>query len=643
MRDYLLYAILRINIIILRLLPLSVWLFLARRCAVLYYYICGQRNRKAYANLKTAFAHKSRGELKGIMKSMYQNFAQNLVETLYVSFVDEAFIRKYVFMPDAPVVKQALGENKGVILLGSHAGSWELSNIACSIFFKEGKYAMLAQPQTKFKRLDNLLNEIRESKGCHVIRTGKLKELISHLGSNNILGTVADHGGRDGIAVEFFSKLAMTPAGSIKLAKKNGSRIILAFMRRVKGPYHELFFKPYDLLESQDAQEDLKTNLRNINKIFEEWITKYPSEYLWFYRRWKYSPQKNILVLSDGRLGHLKQSLAVVDSISEIGLQVSSETVGINFKSQGLNRFFSFIAAAFGPAAALNFLPLCIKKEALGRIMGGAFDIIVSTGSSVAAVNMACAYENNSLSISVMKPGILPLSEFSCVIMPEHDNPPSRKNIITCSGALNSVDKESMEKDYISLCERFDFLKDEPKEKNPKIGLLLGGNSKNYFFTAEIASLLCRELKEVSDKLDGHLFITTSQRTPKEVSDALKDSFKNYNRCKMLVVASEENPKGTVGGIFHLSDVVVVSAESISMVSEAASSGKYVVAFEPGIKHKKNKIKKFLTGMENKKHIYLVGLKDIGRKIDDIVKMNPGHSVLDSKNYIRQELKKRLF
>ena len=71
----------------------------------------------------------------------------------------------------------------------------------------------------------------------------------------------------------------------------------------------------------------------------------------------------------------------------------------------------------------------------------------------------------------------------------------------------------------------------------------------------------------------------------------LKKYFKDDPRCKLFVDAAEDNPDGTVGGIFYLSDTVIVSGESISMVSEAASSGKVVLVFEPHPRKKKNKVR----------------------------------------------------
>ena len=113
-------------------------------------------------------------------------------------------------------------------------------------------------------------------------------EAFITLGVACVIGTIADHGGKDGIPVEFFGKLAMTPVGSMRLAKKMNAVVILAFMRRVRGARHEMILKSYDLVSGPDAREDIGANFSNINKVFEDWIRLYPEEYLWFYKRWKY-------------------------------------------------------------------------------------------------------------------------------------------------------------------------------------------------------------------------------------------------------------------------------------------------------------------------------------------------------------------
>jgi mitochondrial fission protein ELM1 len=75
--------------------------------------------------------------------------------------------------------------------------------------------------------------------------------------------------------------------------------------------------------------------------------------------------------------------------------------------------------------------------------------------------------------------------------------------------------------------------------------------------------------------------------------------------CPDAVAATSGRAVGlAVGGILGASSVVVVSGESTSMVSEAASSGKYVIAFKPR--------RKSLVPINNKHETFLKRLSSAG-------------------------------
>ena len=72
--------------------------------------------------------------------------------------------------------------------------------------------------------------------------------------------------------------------------------------------------------------------------------------------------------------------------------------------------------------------------------------------------------------------------------------------------------------------------------------------------------------------------LTTSRRTPLPVENLIGKRLSNTQRCSILVLAHSENSiTDPVGTIFALSDVIVVTEDSFSMVCEAASSGKRVI------------------------------------------------------------------
>ncbi len=639
MGDWILFLLFSAASFVLRWIPIGASLAAARGVGRIYARLPSRGRLRALAHLKVAFPRESRAWRQAVVRSMFEHFAQNAVEVLYAPYLDERRIRSYVRLSGEDAVRRAIDSGKGVLLLGVHAGSWELSNIACAAFFPERKYAMLVQPQRRTRRLDRFLNEMRERKGCHVIGVGELKKMMTHLSGNNILGMVADHGGREGLPVAFFDKKARVPVGSMKLAEKLGSRIFLSFVRRVQGPHHELLFSEYEPVHSGEEAADLHENLRRINGVFEGYIRRYPQEYLWTYRRWKHGPQKDVLILNDGKAGHLKQSWALCAMLREAGFDVRARVVDVVFKSGRGRRFLAVAGRLFGPRLLMRLLPLALTRETHERLSSVFCDAVVSAGSSLAAVNLACAYENQARCVVIMRPGVFSSRQFDLVLMPEHDRPRPQKNVLVTVGALSHVTREDLESDFNRLVAAYPALKEETR-RVPRIGLLLGGDSKNYALTPSIAVFVCDQMKKVLDARDAELAITTSRRTAPAVAQTVREYFGKDPRCRLVVIASEHNPEGAMGGIFFWSDVLVVSGDSISMVSEACASGKPVVVFEPHTKNAPNKVQRFLDLLAAKHYIDRVKPNGLLSVLEDVMSGRSERPVLDPRPRIIEALKK---
>ena len=108
--------------------------------------------------------------------------------------------------------------------------------------------------------------------------------------------------------------------------------------------------------------------------------------------------------------------------------------------------------------------------------------------------------------------------------------------------------------------------------------------------------------------------VTLTERDEEEVKKRLKEE----EKCGLLVLANERNIPDAVGGILALSDIVVVSGESASMVSEAVSSGKPVVVFNLAKRGKrKSKFEKMLKNLEEKKYIEISQIRSISSAIEE--------------------------
>lgn len=616
MIDLIAYITVRALNKIFALVPISMALWIGRRMGGIAFFFNKKRRLAAYSNLRAAFCReKYPRELKAITKRVYQNMAQTFMEVLNLTKINRKYVDKYVKVINMERIRNASKSGRGAILLTGHFGNWELSSLVSSV---EGFPILVLAREQKMKRLNELLNRLRESNGCKVIRKGmSTKNILKALYGKNIVGILSDQdAGKKGMFVDFFGRPTSSHSGPFEIAKHTGSIILPNFIVRLKGPYHKLFLEEYIDFRQTKSEDDVKYNLQRFTMLLESYVRKYPDQWLWPHKRWKSTPTRTVLVLNDGRAGHLNQSLAIAKQIQKArttqGFNADDTkivVVDVKFKSK-LSKGLLSIHAAFSTWRCHGCMA-CMKRAlaftSYANLMHTYADFIVSCGSSLAGANIFIARENNAKNVIVMKPDIFgSLRKFNLAVIPEHDRPPKTKNVVTTKMAPNLIDEELLKAEGEKLKCR---LRVSGKDV---IGLLMGGDNPEFKLTREISGKVIEGLVKFCRREDAEFLVTTSRRTPHETEILLKDKLKGEPRCRLLVIANEDNPKETVGGILGLSRIAIVSNESISMISEAINALKRVIVFS--LKKKDNiltKHERALQGLEKKGYITICDAENL--------------------------------
>jgi len=536
-------------------MPLGFLLFIAKLVG-LSFYLNGRKRRVSFRNIKTAFPEKFGREIHSILRKSFNNFGLTVIEQFIVS-------RIY----DKVTIKEKQEKYpEGGIFVGIHAGNWEL---ATSCWAQRHKFAVYFQQQ-KHKGLNKFLVELRQQEKIKVCFT--LKELIRSIHQGYMIGVVIDHGAEvDALEIPFFSHLVPTPKGAVYLARKFNKKIYTSFCLRQNNFSHSL-----EVSEPMDVKgKDDREVLTELNQIYERLLEKYPWEYYWYYKRFKRKINRDILVLSDGKPGHLKQAKALLSILSEEGLQMRSKIIEVKYKNW-FGRIFADIAAFFSGKHCLGCgfcLANLVDKRTWNELNSTYADIIISAGSFIAPVNKLFSSYLGAKSITILRPNI-PLRKFDLAVIPEHDRIQA-DSAVMIKGALFYPDNFQ---EKIKNCE--DFFK---LSKDKKISFFLGGPISEKEEFIENVKLFIPKLKEFSIKGGYKILISTSRRTPREVEDYLEKEVTGFECLEALVIANKTNYDFVFEGFGGLADVVFVSSESISMVSEIASLQKPCVCvfFEP--------------------------------------------------------------
>ncbi|HWA48012.1 MAG TPA: ELM1/GtrOC1 family putative glycosyltransferase [Dongiaceae bacterium] len=163
------------------------------------------------------------------------------------------------------------------------------------------------------------------------------------------------------------------------------------------------------------------------------------------------------------------------------------------------------------------------------------------------------------------------LDDFDLVVTTPQYALPKRANVLRNVLPLNRVDRDRLADATAVWADRFAAL------PRPWTGVLIGGDSGSFRFTDDCARDLRQRLNALAGETDGSLLISTSARTPQHVVDALADLHVPHH-LHIWRPRQAENPYAAIIG---LSDKLIVSSESASMIAEAVNSGKPVELFHP--------------------------------------------------------------
>jgi mitochondrial fission protein ELM1 len=235
------------------------------------------------------------------------------------------------------------------------------------------------------------------------------------------------------------------------------------------------------------------------------------------------------------------------------------------------------------------WLPVSLWPAPLyfARARGAALDppwpeILITCGRRSAAIAIAIRRESRkdggpgTFTVHIQNPQVVP-RRLDLVITPSHDLTNIRRyhehgpNIITTLGSLHQLNPEILAAEAAKFRGRF---ADLPR---PLVGVLVGGPSKTYRMGTGSMEVLGAGLRRLTSTTGCGLMVLTSRRTGEANTAALKHALEGTD--SYFWDGEGENP---YRGLLGLADALVVTCDSVNMVTEAAATGKpvYVAMFE---------------------------------------------------------------
>jgi mitochondrial fission protein ELM1 len=281
------------------------------------------------------------------------------------------------------------------------------------------------------------------------------------------------------------------------------------------------------------------------------------------------APMERVWVLDDPRAGTSAQAIGI------------AERMGVGFRRIPLAWSWMAHLAGLAPRGSLVGLSpgarRSVGQAASGVSLPGARgpELVISAGRRSAAVALWLKAQYGCKIVHCMSPGLAGLlraDAFDLLVVPKHDRPPPAANVMQILGATHRLSPLALRQAASDWEERLEHM------PHPRVALLVGGPVRGMELPPTMAHGLARKVGRLASLRGGSVLATTSRRTGREASDAVASGL---SRVLHLLYRWGEPGENPYRGLIATADVIVVTADSVSMISEACASGAAVYVAMP--------------------------------------------------------------
>jgi mitochondrial fission protein ELM1 len=189
--------------------------------------------------------------------------------------------------------------------------------------------------------------------------------------------------------------------------------------------------------------------------------------------------------------------------------------------------------------------------------------LVISIGRRSVPMALAIKRLSGAYALHIQNPKV-PTALFDLVAAPAHDNLEG-PNVITTFGAVHSVTADRLSEAGVRSAPTIAHL------PHPRVAVVLGGESQAFSFPLETAAAFGVKLANMVRETGGSLLVTPSRRTSPEALGALSKAIAESPH--FLWDGTGYNP---YFAFLALADAIIVTEDSVNMVTEAAGTGKPV-------------------------------------------------------------------
>ncbi len=244
-------------------------------------------------NLAMVFPEKSVAERVRILRGVFTSLGRQLAELCRFPTYTPQNVDEVVVYDGLGNYERAYAQGRGVLFLTAHFGGWELSAFAHSL---HGHWLHIVMRPMDNEYLDQLLQHYRTMHGNKTVaKDDFVRGLLAAMKAGETVGILMDTNMTppQGIFVDFFGIPACTASGLARIALRTDAAVVPGFtiwdpaLRK----YRLRFDPALELIRTGHLEADIAANTQMFTKVIEDYVRKYPDQWLWVHRRWKTRPE----------------------------------------------------------------------------------------------------------------------------------------------------------------------------------------------------------------------------------------------------------------------------------------------------------------------------------------------------------------
>ncbi|MFH1516007.1 MAG: ELM1/GtrOC1 family putative glycosyltransferase [bacterium] len=327
----------------------------------------------------------------------------------------------------------------------------------------------------------------------------------------------------------------------------------------------------------------------------------------------------NIAVITEGKAGHLSQSMGIVDLIDR---KKTVQTIKVNLESgaeESILRGLTGLHLLLGFPTLVNvWRRACgyISKDDLTWLNENKPDLIISAGTIPASFNILMKRIYKCKNIVAMRPSLMPMKAFDLMVLPKHDIKGNEtSNVISTLTSSNSCRPELIKPDGVAFSEKYALQSGEKYW-----AVFLGGPSKVRKFPIDDVISKVKIIAENARDKNVKLIISTSRRTEKEFESRLKILAVDFKDQIAFLQIYSQMPISTTKGILATCEHIFITEDSVSMVSESLWAKRMTSVVElPAVSGSgKDKIDKFKMNLLDENLITVLNDNDFKNAIKPV-------------------------